>query len=253
MENAFSVQGKVALITGSSRGIGSGIAKELAKRGAHVIISSRKIDACEVVVKEIASQGGSAEAYACHIGKMDDIQSIYDHIRDKHGKLDVLVNNAVISPWRSVVETDPGLFDKAVSVNLKGYWFMSSAAVPLMSEGGSIVNISSITGMHPARNLGLYSMLKTALIGMSRSFALEHGAQNIRVNTILPGLIETDLTSTFDDKTKAKILRSVPLSRIGLPSDIANAIVFLASDASAYVTGASLVIDGGMTIGNAGL
>ena len=253
MENAFSVQGKVALITGSSRGIGSGIAKELAKRGAHVIISSRKIDACEVVVKEIASQGGSAEAYACHIGKMDDIQSIYDHIRDKHGKLDVLVNNAVISPWRSIVETDPGLFDKAVSVNLKGYWFMSSAAVPLMSEGGSIVNISSITGMHPARNLGLYSMLKTALIGMSRSFALEHGAQNIRVNTILPGLIETDLTSTFDDKTKAKILRSVPLSRIGLPSDIANAIVFLASDASAYVTGASLVIDGGMTIGNAGL
>ena len=253
MENAFSVQGKVALITGSSRGIGSGIAKELAKRGAHVIISSRKIDACEVVVKEIASQGGSAEAYACHIGKMNDIQSIYDHIRDKHGKLDVLVNNAVISPWRSVVETDPGLFDKAVSVNLKGYWFMSSAAVPLMSEGGSIVNISSITGMHPARNLGLYSMLKTALIGMSRSFALEHGAQNIRVNTILPGLIETDLTSTFDDKTKTKILRSVPLSRIGLPSDIANAIVFLASDASAYVTGASLVIDGGMTIGNAGL
>ena len=165
----------------------------------------------------------------------------------------MLVNNAVISPWRSVVETDPGLFDKAVSVNLKGYWFMSSAAVPLMSEGGSIVNISSITGMHPARNLGLYSMLKTSLIGMSRSFALEHGAQNIRVNTILPGLIETDLTSTFDDKTKTKILRSVPLSRIGLPSDIANAIVFLASDASAYVTGASLVIDGGMTIGNAGL
>ena len=129
---------------------------------------------------------------------------------------------------------------------------MSSGAIPLMNKGGSIINIASIAAMHPSPMLGLYSTLKTALVGMSRSFALEYGKQGIRVNTVIPGLIDTVLADAFDEKTKARAIRVAPMNRIGLPDDVANAIVYLASAASSYVTGASLVVDGGITIPNGG-
>ena len=248
MKDPFNIKGKVALITGSTQGIGKGIAKSLASRGCHVIISSRKQERCDDVAAEICSSVGSAEGYACHIGRMADIEKIYSHIKAKHGKLDILVNNAVLSPWRKIKDTEPELFDKTVDVNLRGYWFMSAGAVDLMTEGGSIINISSVAANHPGHMLGLYSTLKTALRGMSRSFANEYGKKGIRVNTILPGLIDTELANAYTDEQKAQIIKAIPMSRLGLPEDIANAIVYLASDASSYVSGVDLIIDGGMTI-----
>lgn len=246
----FSIEGKIALITGSSQGIGKGIAETLAARGCHVIISSRKQERCEEVAAAINASGGSAEAIACHIGKLPSITAIFEQIKAKHGRLDILVNNAVLSPWRKIVDTEPALFDKTVGVNLKGYWYMSVGAIPLMTNGGSIINISSVAANNPGFMLGLYSTLKTALDGMSRSFALEHGTDGIRVNTVLPGLIDTELANVYDAETKAKIIKATPVGRLGAPADIANSIVFLASDASAFVTGTSLVVDGGMTISN---
>ena len=191
--NPFDLTGKVALITGSSKGIGEGVARVLAQAGAHVIISSRKADECERVADEFREAGLSAEARACHIGRMEDIEAMGSYLAERHGGLDILVNNAVLSPWRSIEETDLSIFTKAVEVDLRGYWYMSVEGVKLMRKrgGGSIVNMASIAAWHPDRMLGLYSTLKTALIGMSRAFALEHGHEGIRANTILPGVIRT--------------------------------------------------------------
>lgn len=249
--NPFSLAGKVALVTGSTKGIGQATVEVLARAGAHVIVSSRKQQDCDRVAAALTAQGLSAEARACHIGRMEDIDSMAGHLRERHGGLDILVNNAVLSPWRSIADTDAGLFTKTVEVDLRGYWFMSTAAVGLMKPrgGGSIVNISSVAALHPEKMLGLYATLKTALIGMSRAFAQEHGADGIRVNTILPGLIKTQLAEAFDADAQKRVIDKMPLGRLGAPEDIGNAIVYLSSQAGRYVTGASLVIDGGLSIG----
>ncbi len=182
---------------------------------------------------------------------MEDIARMAAHLREHHGGLDVLVNNAVLSPWRTIDDTDPGLFAKTVDVDLRGYWYMSVEAAKLMAPrgGGSIVNISSLAALHPERMLGLYSTLKTALIGMSRAFAQEYGAAGVRVNTILPGLIRTQLADAFDEDTQKRAIAKMPLGRLGLPEEIGYAVRYLSSPAGAFVTGASLVIDGGMSIG----
>ena len=248
--NPFSVAGKVALITGSSQGIGAATARVLAQAGAHVVISSRKADDCERVAQALRDEGLSAEARACHIGRMEDITAMAAHLQAKHGGLDILVNNAVLSPWRKIEDIDVGLFGKTVDVNLRGYWFMSAEAVKLMEPrgGGSIVNISSLSAWHPEKMLGLYGTLKTALIGMSRAFALEYGEFGIRVNTVLPGVIETRLAEAFDGEAKERILKKTPVHRLGQPEEIGYAVLYLSSPAGAFVTGASLAIDGGMSI-----
>jgi NAD(P)-dependent dehydrogenase (short-subunit alcohol dehydrogenase family) len=249
--NPFSLDGKIALVTGSTMGIGEGTARVLARLGAHVIISSRKQDQCEQVAATLRAEGLSAEGKACHIGRMEDIAAMFDHIRERHGRLDILVNNAVLSPWRTIEDTDVALFDKTVQVSLRGYWFMSAEAVKLMkSHGGSIVNIASVAALHPDRMLSLYSTLKTALIGMSRSFALEYGRDGIRVNTILPGVFLTRLADAFDAATRERMLAKTALGRFGRVEEIGHAAAYLCSDAAAYVTGASLVVDGGFTIGS---
>ena len=186
----FDLSGKVALVTGSTMGIGEGTALVLARAGAHVVISSRKADDCARVAQAFRDQGLSAEGRACHIGRMDDIAAMGEHLRERHGGLDILVNNAVLSPWRTIADTDEALFTKTVEVDLRGYWYMSVEATRLMAPrgGGSIVNIASVAALHPETMLGLYSTLKTALIGMSRSFAIEYGAIGVRVNTVLPGV-----------------------------------------------------------------
>ncbi len=247
---AFDLTGKVALVTGSTMGIGEGIARVLAQAGAHVIISSRKAEDCARVAAEFAKDGLSAEPRVCHLGKMEDIASMAAHCKEKHGGLDILVNNAVLSPWRSIDETDPALFAKALEVNMRGNWYLSVEATRLMKPrgGGSIVNISSVAALHPDKMLGLYSTLKTAMVGMSRAFALEYGEHNIRVNTILPGVIETKLAQAFDDKARETILNGTPLHRIGAPEEIGYAVLYLCAPSGAFVTGASLVVDGGLTI-----
>ncbi|MFO1274204.1 MAG: glucose 1-dehydrogenase [Rubrivivax sp.] len=249
--NPFGLQGKVALVTGSTMGIGEATARVLARAGAHVVISSRKQADCDRVAAELRAEGLSAEGRACHIGRMDDIAAMAEHLRAAHGGLDVLVNNAVLSPLRAIADTDLGLFTKTVEVDLRGYWYLSAEAVKLMSPrgGGSIVNLASVAALHPDKGLALYSTLKTALIGMSRAFALECGAQGVRVNTLLPGLIRTKLADKYDPAEQAKVAARTTLGRLGTPEDIGLAVLYLSSPAAAYVTGASLVVDGGLSVG----
>jgi NAD(P)-dependent dehydrogenase (short-subunit alcohol dehydrogenase family) len=248
--SAFSLSGQVALVTGSTMGIGEATARTLAQAGAHVIVSSRKQPDCERVAAELRAAGLSAEGRACHIGRMEDIAAMAEHLRGTHGRLDALVNNAVLSPLRSIADTDLGLFTKTVEVDLRGYWYLSAEAAKLMAgRGGSIVNLASVAALHPDQGLALYSTLKTALIGMSRSFALEYGPQGVRVNTLLPGLIQTKLADKYDPAQQAKVIERTPLRRLGTPQDIANAVLYLCSPAAAFVTGASLVADGGLSVG----
>jgi NAD(P)-dependent dehydrogenase (short-subunit alcohol dehydrogenase family) len=246
----FSLQGQWALVTGSTMGIGEATARVLAQAGAHVIVSSRKQAECERVAAELRAAGLSAEGRACHIGRMEDIAAMAEHLRSTHGRLDILVNNAVLSPLRRIADTDVGLFTKTVEVDLRGYWYLSAEAVKLMPPGGgSIVNMASVAALHPDQGLALYSTLKTALIGMSRSFALEYGPQGVRVNTLLPGLIRTKLADKYDAAQQARVIERTPLRRLGTPEDIAHAVLYLCSPAAAFVTGASLVADGGLSIG----
>ena len=250
MNNPFSLAGKVALITGSTMGIGLGVARVLAQAGAHVVISSRKPEDCARVAAELTKDGLSAEGRACHIGRMEDIAAISAHLKERRGGLDILVNNAVLSPWRSIDDTDETLFMKAMEVNMRGNWYLSVEATKLMKPrgGGSIVNISSVAALHPDKMLALYSTFKTAMIGMSRSFALEYGEFGIRVNTILPGLIDTKLAKAFEGVEMKKIICGTPLRRIGKPEEIGYAVLYLSSPAGSFVTGAGLVIDGGASI-----
>lgn len=247
---AFRLDGKVALVTGSTKGIGLATAEVLAGAGAHVVISGRKQDECERIAGELVAKGLSAEPRACHIGRFEDIDAMTEHLSTTHGGLDILVNNAVLSPLRSIDDTERGLFVKTVEVDLQGYWFMSAAAAGLMRRrgGGAIVNVASVAALHPDRGLALYSTLKTALIGMSRSFAMEYGGDGIRANTILPGLIETRLAEKYSDDDKARMTARMAIPRLGQPEEIGLAILYLVSPASAYVTGASLVIDGGLSV-----
>lgn len=250
VRHPFDLSGKIALVTGSTMGIGEATARVLAQAGAHVVISSRKPEDCERVAAAFREAGLSAEGRACHIGHMEDIAGMATHLRERRGGLDILVNNAVLSPWRSIDELDPALFTKAVEVNLRGNWYLSLEATRLMKlrGGGSIVNIASMAALHPDRMLGLYSTLKTAMLGMSRSFALEYGEHGIRVNTVLPGLIETRLAKAYDPQTQARYIAKTPVGRLGQGEDIGHAVLYLASPAASFVTGASLVVDGGITI-----
>lgn len=248
--NPFGLQGQVALVTGSTMGIGEASARALARAGAHLVISSRKPDDCERVAAAFRAEGLSAEARACHIGRMEDIAAMTDHLQQRHGGLDLLVNNAVLSPLRSIADTDLPLFTKAVDVDVRGYWFLSAAAARLMAPrgGGSIVNIASVAALHPDKGLALYSTLKTALIGMSRSFAMEYGEAGIRVNTVLPGLIQTRLAAAYDADSQARVSARTPLRRLGTVDDVAHAVLYLCSPAASFVTGASLVVDGGLSV-----
>ncbi len=250
VDQIFNLRGRVALVTGSTMGLGRATAQVLAEHGAHVVISSRKQDACDAVAAEFRDLGFSAEGRACNIGDGAAIEAMYQYLAEQHGRLDILVNNAVLSPWRSILDTDPGLLKKALEVNIGGYWQMSVGAVKLMQQigGGSIVNISSTAARHATPMLALYSTFKASLDGMTRAFALEFGEFGIRVNTVLPGLFDTTLADAFGDEGKQRAIAQTPLGRLGEPKEIGYAVLYLASDAGAYVTGTSLVIDGGRTV-----
>src|SRR5690554_2195974 len=189
--NLFDLSGKVALVTGASRGIGESIARTLAHYGAHVIVSSRKIDGCEAVASSIREDGGSAEAFACHIGEMDQIEAVWEHIAKEHGKLDILVNNAAANPYFGPVEdTDLGAFNKTVDVNIRGYLFGCGRGAGTSEEirDRSIVNLASLNGVDPGHFQGIHSVIKAAVDSMAEACAMEVGQQNVRVNALLPGL-----------------------------------------------------------------
>ncbi|TVP57798.1 MAG: SDR family oxidoreductase [Halomonadaceae bacterium] len=246
----FNLKGKVALVTGASRGIGEEIARLLAAHGAHVIVSSRKIDGCETVAASIRDSGGSAEARACHIGDMEQVESIFADISAAHGRLDILVNNAAANPYFGPIEdTDIGAFNKTVEVNIRGYFFMTSHGVKLMKkgQGGAIVNVASVNGIIPGHFQGIYSISKAAVIQMTKAFATELGQQGIRVNALLPGLTDTKFASalTSNDAIKKQAMAHIPMKRVAAPSEMAGSVLYLVSDAASYTTGACINVDGG--------
>ena len=249
----FDLSGKIALVTGASRGIGAEAARLLARQGAHVIISSRKQAACEEVAGSIRDEGGQAAALACHIGDLAQIDAIFARIGQEYGRLDVLVNNAVTNPYYGpITETDAAAFDKTVEVNLRGYFFMSANACKLMKEngGGSIVNVASVDGVRPGAMRGIYSITKSGIIQMTKAFAQECGPDNIRVNALLPGLTDTKFAGalTGNDAILKSWLDEMPLRRYAQPDEMAGAILFLASAASGFATGSILPVDGGYLI-----
>jgi NAD(P)-dependent dehydrogenase (short-subunit alcohol dehydrogenase family) len=251
--NLFDLSGKIALVTGASRGIGESIAKTLAAYGAHVIVSSRKIEGCEAVVTAIRAAGGSAEAIACHIGEMEQIEALFGAVRARHGRLDVLVNNAATNPYFGpIVDTDLSSFQKTVDVNIRGYFYSSVHASKLMAQngGGSIINVASINGVTPGEMQGIYSITKAAVISMTKAFARECAASGVRVNALLPGATDTKFASALvkNPAVLEKLMPHVPLNRVAHPDEMAGAVLYLASQASSYTTGVSLNVDGGFLI-----
>jgi len=253
MNDAFDLGGKIAFVSGASRGIGEAIARTLAAHGAHVVVSSRKADACARVVDEITRAGGRAEAIACHIGEPAQIAEAMGRIEASHGRLDILVNNAATNPYFGpVVDADLGAFQKTVDVNIRGFFVASCAAVKLMQRngGGAIVNIASIGGVVPGPNQGVYSITKAAVIGMTKVFAAECAQMGVRVNAVLPGITETKFTTALvgDEALLGHYLQHVPLSRVAQPQEIAGAVLYLVSPAASYTTGVCLPVDGGYLV-----
>lgn len=249
----FDLSGKIALVTGASRGIGEEIAHLLAEQGAHVIVSSRKIDGCQAVADSIVEKGGSAEAMACHVGNMEDIAAAFRHIREQHGKLDILVNNAATNPYFGhILDTDLAAYNKTVEVNIRGYFFMSVEAGKLMREqgGGVIVNTASVNAIQPGAMQGIYSISKAAVVNMTQAFAKECAPLGIRVNALLPGLTKTKFAGALfsNDDIYNMAVEKIPMARHAEPREMAGTVLYLVSDASSYTNGECIVVDGGMTI-----
>ena len=250
-KNLFDLSGRVALVTGASRGIGEATARLLAQHGAHVIVSSRKQEACDEVAASIREEGGDASAFACHVGAMDQITAIFEHVREKHGRLDILVNNAATNPYFGhILDTDLGAYTKTVDVNVRGYFFMSIEAGKLMRDngGGAIVNVASINGVSPGNMQAIYSITKAAVINMTKAFAKECAQHNIRCNALLPGLTKTKFASALfeNEDVRKGVMTSIPMQRHAEPEEMAGTILYLASDASSYATGTCVNVDGGL-------
>lgn len=249
----FNLDGKVALINGGSRGIGEAFAKEYAKRGAKVIVSSRKQEGVDAVAEAIREEGGQAEGIACHTGDPAQIEALFTHIKEHYGQLDVLINNAATNPYFGpIINAPESAFDKTFEVNVKGYFMMAQQAAQLMAEkgSGSIINVSSIEGMSPSPMMGIYSMTKAAVIMLTKSMAKELGTCNVRSNCICPGLTETRFASVLIDTPEIydQYINAAPMGRHAQPEEIVGAAVFLGSNASSYTTGCVITCDGGTAI-----
>jgi NAD(P)-dependent dehydrogenase (short-subunit alcohol dehydrogenase family) len=247
------LSGKVALVNGASRGIGEAIARGLADCGATVVCSSRKIDGVKAVADAIVEGGGKALARECNAGHLDQIEALIDFVRDECGRLDILINNAAANPYYGEARgLPPEAFDKTVAVNLKGPYYFMGHAVPLMIEsgGGAIVNVASIAALMSLQGQAVYSMTKAGLVSLTKSFAREYGQSGVRVNAILPGVVETKFAEALtSDPGVQKWLSRLPVPRAGQPDDMVAGVLFLVSDEAAYTTGTTLVMDGGATLG----
>ncbi len=252
--DSLSLKGKTAIVTGSSRGIGRAIAVAYARAGARVVITSRKADACAAVVEQLRGEGLEAMAVACNISRKDEITALVDQTEKAYGPVDVLVCNAAVNPYYGPLSgISDEAFSKVMDVNIRSnLWLVNRVAPGMVEKGkGSIIIVSSIAGLTGSRTLGAYGISKAADMSLARSLALEWGKQGIRTNCIAPGLIKTDFAKALWDNpdTLAGALKSSPLNMIGEPEDIAGAALLLGSDAGRFITGTTIVIDGGATIG----
>lgn len=247
-KNLFDLTGKVALITGGSRGLGREMALAFAEHGAHVAIASRKLEQCEKTAQEIAARGVQSFAHACHVAKWAEIESLVEATYARFGKVDILVNNAGLSPlYPALDEITEDLFDKVIGINLKGPFRLSALVAKRMTEGdgGSIINVSSTAAVTPSPASEPYCSAKAGLNALTRSMAHAYGPK-VRVNCIMPGPFLTDISKAWDlEAFAAGARKNIPLQRGGQPHEIVGAALYLASGASSYTTGAILAVDGG--------
>jgi NAD(P)-dependent dehydrogenase (short-subunit alcohol dehydrogenase family) len=252
--NLFSLKDRVAIVTGASRGIGEAIAVRLAEAGAAVVLAARKPDALGAVAEKIKAAGGRALPVAAHTGKPEEVAALVAKAVEAYGKVDVLVNNAATNPYFGpLLETEDGAWDKTFEVNVKGY-FVATREVVRHLQGrnapGSIINVASVVGLRAAPFQGVYGMTKAAIVSMTQTLAQELGPANIRVNAIAPGLVETKFAAAIvaNDELRERVVARTALGRHAQPDEIAGAAVYLSSDASTYMTGQVLVVDGGAVI-----
>ncbi len=249
----FDLSGKVALVTGSTKGIGKAIAIRMAEQGARVVVSSRNQDACEEVAEEIRTGGGVALAVACNINYREQLENLVAQTMAQLGSIDVLVCNAALNPYYGPSQDIPdAAFDKVMHANIGSVHRLCQMVIPGIAEkgGGSVIIVSSIGGLKGTDKLGAYAISKAADMQIARNLAVEWGPANVRVNCIAPGLVRTDFARALweNPETYAATVKHYPLRRIGEPDEIAGAAIFLASDAGSFTTGQTIVIDGGGTI-----
>ena len=252
-ENLFDLSGKVALITGSSKGIGRAIAEAMAAFGAKVVVSSRKREVCEEVKTAIVKMGGDAVVIPCNIGNKDELQHLVDETKKAFGSIDILVCNAAVNPhFGSSQEIPDSAFDKVMGTNVRSNHWLCQMVIPGMAErgNGAVIIVSSVAGLKGSDRLGAYAISKAADMQMARNLAVEWGPRNVRVNCIAPGIVKTDFARALWENPSIhdKAVRAYPLRRIGEPQEIAGAAVFLASAAGNFTTGQTIVMDGGATI-----
>jgi NAD(P)-dependent dehydrogenase (short-subunit alcohol dehydrogenase family) len=253
----FDLTGRVAVVTGASRGIGRAIALAYARHGAKVVLTSRKQPALDQVAEEVGAAGGEALALACHTGDVEAIGALFERVEGEWGGVDVLVNNAATNPhFGPLLSADDSHWDKTFEVNVKGYAHVTRACLPLLRRrgGGAVVNLASIAGHLPYRGLGVYSVSKAAVIMLTKVLARELAADGVRVNAIAPGLVATRFSAALweDEAVRRRVLSTVPLRRFGRPDELTGIALYLASDAASYTTGAVFFVDGGESVGAGG-
>jgi dehydrogenase/reductase SDR family protein 4 len=253
VKEQFNLKGKVAIITGSSKGIGKAIAKALAEQGAQVVISSRSQEACYEVAAAFTAEGLKAVGIASHIGKEDQRKNLVNKTIEAFGRIDILVNNAAINPvFGPIEDVDPEIFDKIMDVNVKAPWSLSNLVLPHFqaNKKGSIINIASVEALTPGFGLGLYSTSKAAILMLTKNQAKEWGRYGVNANAICPGLIKTKFSAALwtNEKMLNKLEKSIPSGRMGMPEEMVGLACLLASDAGNYMTGGVYTADGGYMI-----
>lgn len=253
MSDLFNIRGKVAIITGASRGIGLSIAQRYAEAGAKVVISSRKQDSLDEIAGEMRAAGHDVRAIAAHNGEKTALKALVDQTVAAYGWVDILVNNAATNPhFGTLLEAEDSLWQKTIEVNLMGNVWLTQAAVAVMraNGGGKIINVASVNGLRPGTFQGIYSITKAAVINLTQTLAMELASDNIQVNAIAPGLIKTKFAQAiWENETMLEgVVRRTPAGRIGEPDEIAGMAVYLASPAASYTTGQVFIVDGGLTI-----